>query len=171
MVISQKSQESNRKNAQHSTGPKTPEGKKAASLNAVTYGLRTRHLLINGENIADHWQLWDGLETRWQPETPTERLYLEQMSPPSGCWRGWPPASTVSMKQACHSRHATKPRPPTPDSGERSEPRRPSPIIFFKSNHMGFDRSVFPAYLLRSKNPRSNSTHSTASTPSTISTR
>src|ERR1019366_66062 len=80
MVISDKSHESNRQNAQHSTGPKTPEGKKAASLNAVTYGLRTRSLIINGENIADYWQLWDGLETEWQPETPNEHLYLEQMS-------------------------------------------------------------------------------------------
>jgi hypothetical protein len=80
MVISDKSHESNRQNAQHSTGPKTPEGKKAASLNAVTYGLRTRNLIITGENIADYWQLWDGLETEWQPETPTEHLYLEQMS-------------------------------------------------------------------------------------------
>lgn len=80
MVISQKQQEANRRNAQKSTGPTTLEGKTAASLNAVTYGLRTRKLLIAGENIADYWQLWDGLETEWQPETPTERLYLEQMS-------------------------------------------------------------------------------------------
>ncbi|MGD0061753.1 MAG: hypothetical protein ABSD58_20280 [Verrucomicrobiia bacterium] len=80
MVISQKQQEANRRNAQKSTGPTTLEGKAAASLNAVTYGLRTRKLLIAGENIADYWQLWDGLETEWQPETQTERLYLEQMS-------------------------------------------------------------------------------------------
>jgi regulator of extracellular matrix RemA (YlzA/DUF370 family) len=80
MVISPKQQESNRRNAQHSTGPTTPEGKKAASLNAVTYGLRTRSLLIQDENIADYWRLWDGLEAEWQPETATERLYLEQMS-------------------------------------------------------------------------------------------
>ena len=79
MVISQKQQESNRRNAQKSTGPTTPEGKKAAALNAVTYGLRTRRLLIKGENIADYWRLWDGLENEWQPETQTERLYLEQM--------------------------------------------------------------------------------------------
>ena len=80
MIISDKNHESNRRNAQHSTGPTTPEGKKAASLNAVTYGLRTRSLIIHGENIADYWRLWDGLETEWQPETPTERLYLERMS-------------------------------------------------------------------------------------------
>src|ERR1035441_3597842 len=80
MIISDKNHESNRRNAQHSTGPTTPEGKKAASLNAVTYGLRTRSLIIHGENIADYWRLWDSLETEWQPETPTERLYLEGMS-------------------------------------------------------------------------------------------
>jgi hypothetical protein len=79
MVISEKQQEANRRNAQHSTGPTTLEGKEAASLNAVTYGLRTRSLLIKGENIADYWRLWDGLENEWQPETQTERLYLEQM--------------------------------------------------------------------------------------------
>ena len=80
MLISNKQHQANRQNAQHSTGPTTPEGKKAASLNAVTYGLRTRSLIITGENIADYWRLWSGLENEWQPETQTERLYLEQMS-------------------------------------------------------------------------------------------
>jgi hypothetical protein len=80
MVISDKSHEANRRNAQQSTGPKTPEGKKAASLNAVTYGLRTRHLIIRDENVADYWQLWSDLESEWQPDTKSERLYLEQMS-------------------------------------------------------------------------------------------
>jgi len=80
MIVSEKQQQANRRNAQHSTGPATQEGKKAASLNAVTYGLRTRSLMISGENIADYWRLWDSLENEWQPETPTERLYLEQMS-------------------------------------------------------------------------------------------
>jgi hypothetical protein len=80
MVISPKQHEANRRNAQKSTGPITLEGKAAASLNAVTYGLRTRKLIISGENIADYRQLWDGLETEWKPETETELLYLEQMS-------------------------------------------------------------------------------------------
>jgi hypothetical protein len=80
MLISEKQHQANLRNAQRSTGPTTPEGKKAASLNAVTYGLRTRSLIINGENIADYWRLWDALENEWQPATQTERLYLEQMS-------------------------------------------------------------------------------------------
>jgi len=80
MLISEKQHQANRRNAQRSTGPTTLEGMKAASLNAVTYGLRTRRLIIPGENITDYWRLWDGLENEWQPETDTERLYLEQMS-------------------------------------------------------------------------------------------
>src|ERR1022692_1862081 len=124
MIISDKNHESNRRNAQHSTGPTTPEGKKAASLNAVTYGLRTRSLIIHGENIADYWRLWDGLETEWQPETPTERLYLEGMSVsqwqlarmarshwdtdiPSGSWPGWPEASNGSTRPTCRCRHSS----------------------------------------------------------------
>jgi len=78
-IISKKQLDANRRNAQHSTGPTTEEGKRIASLNAVTYGLRTRALIINGENIADYWELWDGLENEWQPATKTERLCVEQM--------------------------------------------------------------------------------------------
>jgi hypothetical protein len=80
MVISKKQHDANRRNSQNSTGPVTQEGKAAAAMNAVTYGLRTRKLIIKGENIADYWRLWSSLEDEWQPETPTERLCLEQMS-------------------------------------------------------------------------------------------
>src|ERR1022692_3847223 len=45
MLISDKQQEANRQNAQQSTGPKTPEGKAAVRLNALTYGLRARNLI------------------------------------------------------------------------------------------------------------------------------
>jgi len=80
MIISGKQQEANRQNAQHSTGPKTPEGKAAASLNAVTYGLRARTLLLPGEDPEQYKQLWASLEAEWQPQTPTEHFYLETMS-------------------------------------------------------------------------------------------
>jgi len=80
MLISEKQHQANRRNAQRSTGPTTPEGIRAAALNAVTYGLRTRRLIIPGEDIGDYWRLWDGLENEWQPETDTERIYLERMS-------------------------------------------------------------------------------------------
>ena len=79
MLLSQKQQEANRKNAQHSTGPKTPEGKEAIRFNALTYGLRTRASITPDENAADYSQLWDELEAEWQPQTRTERCYLETM--------------------------------------------------------------------------------------------
>ena len=79
MLISEKQHQANRKNAQHSTGPATPAGKEAIRFNALTYGLRTRASILPDENAADYSQLWDELEADWQPQTRTERCYLETM--------------------------------------------------------------------------------------------
>ena len=79
MLISEKQQEANRKNAQHSTGAKTPAGKEAIRFNALTYGLRTRASILPDENAAEYSQLWDEMEAEWQPQTRTERCYLETM--------------------------------------------------------------------------------------------
>src|ERR1035437_4389814 len=59
MIVSEKNQKSNRQNAQHSTGPKTPEGKAAIRFNALTYGLRTRATILERENAADYSQFWE----------------------------------------------------------------------------------------------------------------
>ena len=80
MLISDKQHEANRQNAQHSTGPISPEGKAAVRLNALTYGLRARSTLLPGENPEEYKQLWNDLLTDWQPHNRTERLYLEQMA-------------------------------------------------------------------------------------------
>jgi len=79
MVISDKQQQANRQNAQKSTGPTTPEGREAIRFNALTYGLRTRQTILPSENRAVYSQLWDELEAEWQPQTRTERIYLETM--------------------------------------------------------------------------------------------
>src|ERR1019366_8851953 len=79
MIVSEKNQKSNRQNAQHSTGPKTPEGKAAIRFNALTCGLRTRATILERENAADYSQLWDELEAEWQPQNRTERCYLETL--------------------------------------------------------------------------------------------
>jgi len=80
MLISDKQQQANRLNAQQSCGPKTQEGKAAVRLNALTYGLRARNMLLPNEDPEEYKQLWAGIEAEWQPQTCTERLYLEQMS-------------------------------------------------------------------------------------------
>jgi len=79
-MASLKQIEANRRNALLSTGPKTPEGKAAVSLNSLRHGLRARRVVLPGENPEEFQQLCDGLEAEWQPETPSERFYLEQMA-------------------------------------------------------------------------------------------
>jgi hypothetical protein len=80
MLISDQQQTANQENAQHSTGPKTDRGKAVSRLNALKYGLRARTLIITGEDPAEYEQLWTDLEADWQPQTRTERLFLEQMA-------------------------------------------------------------------------------------------
>ena len=72
--------EANRRNAQKSTGPRTPEGKAAVSLNALRHGLRARRVVLPGEDRAEFQQLCDDLESQWQPLTGAELFYLEQMA-------------------------------------------------------------------------------------------
>jgi hypothetical protein len=79
MIISDKQQQANQQNAQHSTGPKSPEGKAAIRFNALTHGLRTRATILPGENAEDYYKLWDELEADWQPQNRTELCHLETM--------------------------------------------------------------------------------------------
>jgi len=80
MLISRKQHQANRENAQHSTGPVSPEGKAAVRLNALTFGLRARTVVLIHEDEAAYQQLWDVLESEWQPQAPTERILLERMA-------------------------------------------------------------------------------------------
>jgi hypothetical protein len=80
MLISDKQHEANCQNAQHSTGPKTPEGKAAVRLNALIYGLRARTLIIPGENKEEYQQSYDTLITELQPQCELERMQVQQMA-------------------------------------------------------------------------------------------
>ena len=42
--------ERNRRNAQHSTGPRTPEGRACSAQNATKHGLYAKSLVIRGED-------------------------------------------------------------------------------------------------------------------------
>ena len=48
--------EANRLNAQHSTGPSTPEGRVAVRLNGLKYGLYAETLILPGEDPAERTQ-------------------------------------------------------------------------------------------------------------------
>jgi hypothetical protein len=72
--------EANRRNAQKSTGPRTPEGKAAVSMNALRHGLRARTIVLPGEDREEFHQLCDDLEAEWNPQSRTEQFYVEQMA-------------------------------------------------------------------------------------------
>ena len=72
--------EANRRNALHSTGPKTPEGKAAVRLNSLRHGVYAKTLLLPGESREDFNQLCEDLERDWEPQTCTEQEYVEEMA-------------------------------------------------------------------------------------------
>jgi predicted methyltransferase len=61
--ISEQKLNTNRLNAQKSTGPKTPEGKATSRLNAVTHGLYTGDIVINSANLKEDQSQYDQLLT------------------------------------------------------------------------------------------------------------
>ena len=79
MLISEKQHKANQQNAQHSTGPTSQEGRDAIRYNAITFGLRTRATVLQSENVADYYRLYNELVAEWQPQTRTEHCHVETM--------------------------------------------------------------------------------------------
>ena len=69
--------EANRRNAQYSTGPRTPEGKAASSMNALKSGIDAESNVIPGEDAADLAALTARLYQSCQPQTDIESLLVE----------------------------------------------------------------------------------------------
>ena len=72
--------ESNRLNARHSTGPKSPEGKLASSRNSLKHGLASGQILIPGEDPAAFEALLHDLIEEHQPGNTTEDLLVHEMA-------------------------------------------------------------------------------------------
>lgn len=75
----------NRENAQRSTGPKTAEGKQAASRNALRHGLTGTQIVIPGEDPAAYEDLRQGLHESHQPANEAERILVDQIA--ANTWR------------------------------------------------------------------------------------
>jgi hypothetical protein len=75
--------EANRRNAQLSTGPKTPEGKAASSMNAVKYGILARQLLVQGEYVRESPEefhsFWTEHHEQLAPVGPLEEMLVDQI--------------------------------------------------------------------------------------------
>lgn len=75
----------NRRNAQHSTGPKTDAGKQRAAMNAVRHGLYSDQVVLYYEHVEHYHELLDSLLDDWKPQTARERLLIEQIA--QAAWR------------------------------------------------------------------------------------
>ncbi len=70
----------NRQNAQHSTGPKTPEGKAASSRNATRHGLASAFIVLAHEDHNEFNQLLADLHKEHQPANLHQATLVEQLA-------------------------------------------------------------------------------------------
>jgi hypothetical protein len=69
----------NRRNAQKSTGPRTPRGKAVVSRNAVKHGLSARQAVISSEDLAEFNLYRRQFLDELAPQTPMESMLAERI--------------------------------------------------------------------------------------------
>ena len=84
-MTSDKQLRANRRNALKSTGPKTREGKAAASQNALKHGLLSEAVLLPGEDAAALEDLSERLQAELRPVGELEWLLVERVV--AATWR------------------------------------------------------------------------------------
>lgn len=78
-MATRKQIEANRLNAQKSTGPKTPEGKRRSAMNALKHGLRSKLVVIPGEDPRDYETLRDRVIDDLQPDGAVQEILARQL--------------------------------------------------------------------------------------------
>lgn len=77
--------EANRRNAQQSTGPRTPEGKARSARNATRHGLLSDRMVLDGESEKELAKLRDGMRRSLRPVGELEEELVERMV--ASVWR------------------------------------------------------------------------------------
>ena len=70
----------NQHNAQSSTGPRTPEGKAAASRNALKYGLASSFTVLQDEDQSEFDTLLEDYRVEFGPQGQHESFLVDQMA-------------------------------------------------------------------------------------------
>ncbi len=78
-MTSERQAAANRRNALRSTGPKTPEGKEKAKLNALRHGLRAETLVLPDEDPAEFERFRDALFDELVPGGELEAALVERI--------------------------------------------------------------------------------------------
>jgi len=79
MTLTDSKIEANQANAQHSTGPRTEQGKAASSRNALRHGLTSMTVLLPGEDPAQYQALYDGMSADLNPFNTTETALVQEL--------------------------------------------------------------------------------------------
>jgi len=69
----------NTANAQHSTGPRTPQGQARSSQNARTHGLTSRGVIIGPDETEEFEQLLNNYETEVKPQGHIQQTLFEEL--------------------------------------------------------------------------------------------
>ena len=75
----------NRRNAQKSTGPRTNEGRKRASFNALKSGMTAKTVVLPHESVIDYDEIRIALIEDYAPATSQEMMLVDQVA--VGYWR------------------------------------------------------------------------------------
>ena len=135
--------ESNRRNAQRSTGPKTQSGKARSSQNAVRHGLTAETVIGPLEDPADYRGFELAVTTAYDAETAVERELVLRLA--SLLWRLRRATSveTGLLQIQCKVSAARDPDPAQPElPGELCEV-----IEIFQSGHDGSGRELARCFL------------------------
>jgi hypothetical protein len=80
MQISEKQLAANRANALKSKGPKTAEGKRNSATNSTRHGILANAVVLKGESRDRFFALLNSLNAEFNPQTPSERVFVEKMA-------------------------------------------------------------------------------------------
>jgi hypothetical protein len=79
-MATQKQLEANRRNAQRSTGPRTPDGKQIAAQNAIRHGFTSTNVLLPGDDPAEYQRFVTGVRLYFSPVGELEKFLVQLIS-------------------------------------------------------------------------------------------
>jgi hypothetical protein len=120
----EKQREASRKNAaEHATGPRSKDGRRRSSRNAILLGLFCKEVYVAEEDVPEHAALMASLEKQLQPKTDLRRVAVSRIG--AAIWR-------CKLALRNESRYLAKQSSPEQDSVP--EPERPTTLEWYGAN-------------------------------------
>lgn len=117
-MASEKQIAANRRNAQQSTGPRTPEGKARSAMNALVHGLTARRIVLPTEDPRAFARFVRAMRADLKPTGPVQALLAGRVIEAAWRLRRAGAAEEALVRRALEEYHA----------GRQNEPRRePTP--------------------------------------------